>query len=136
MSWMNNQAVNLLERSIDAAGLRQKVLANNIANIDTPGFKRSDVSFAQQLQEALSGQSLAGRRTLAGHIPIGVDKLENVKPEVYQETSTSMRMDGNNVDIDSEMTNLATNQLQYNALIQQINYSFGLMKYAISEGKR
>lgn len=136
MSWINNRAVNVLERSLDAASLRQKVLANNIANIDTPNFKRSDVSFEQTLQAALSGDALSGRRTHERHIPIGAGKLEEVKPHVFQEKHTSMRQDGNNVDIDDEMTKLAVNQLQYNALIQRINGTFSKLKYAISEGKR
>jgi flagellar basal-body rod protein FlgB len=136
MSWMNNRAITLLERSLDASSLRQKVLSNNISNIDTPNFKRSDVSFEKTLQQVLDGDSLAGRRTDERHMQIGTSSVQEVRPQVYQDSATSMRNDGNNVDIDSEMTNLATNQIQYNALVQQMNQKFALLRYAVNEGKR
>jgi flagellar basal-body rod protein FlgB len=136
MSIISNQAINLLERSLDAASLRQKVLSNNIANIDTPNFKRSDVAFEKILRQTLDKETLAGRRTDERHIQIGNASVSEVRPVVYTERHSSLRNDGNNVDIDSEMTALATNQIQFNALVQQINHHFGMLKYAISEGKR
>lgn len=136
MSLINTRAINLLERSLDAASLRQKVIANNVANIDTKGFKRSEVSFEETLHEALSGETLSGRITNERHIPIGTPSLQNVRPSVLTDKSSSMRLDGNNVDIDVEMARMATNQLQYNALIQRINGKLSSLKYAISEGKR
>ena len=136
MSIISNQSINLLERSLDASSLRQKVLSNNIANIDTPNFKRSDVAFETVLRNTLEGNTLSGRRTDERHIAIGTSSSSEVLPEVYTERNTTLRNDGNNVDIDSEMTSLATNQIQFNALVQQINHHLGLMKYAISEGKR
>ena len=136
MSILNSRPITLLERSLDAASMRSKVLSNNIANIDTPNFKRSDVSFEQTLQDVLSGQTLTGRTTDPRHIPIGNASIEDARPSVYTDNTTSLRTDGNNVDIDAEMVNLATNQIQYNALTEQLNQQFGLLKYAISEGKR
>ena len=136
MSLMESRSISLLERSLDASSLRQKVLSNNIANIDTPNFKRSDVSFQEALQDAMSGDILAGRTTDARHMQIGSTKLEDVRPSVFKEDTTTLRLDGNNVDVDVEMTNLAENQILYNAMTQQINAKFGLLKYAINEGKR
>lgn len=136
MSFLNSRPITLLERSLDATSLRNKVVSNNIANIDTPGFKRSDVSFEQTLQEVLSGQSLTGKTTDPRHIAIGNSSVSGVQPTTVADRSTSMRLDGNNVDIDAEMVLLATNQIQFNALTTQINHQFGLLKYAISEGKR
>ncbi|TCP58814.1 flagellar basal-body rod protein FlgB [Tumebacillus sp. BK434] len=132
----NNRAITLLERSLDAASLRQKVISNNLANIDTPNYKRSDVSFEQTLQQVLQGNALSGRRTDARHIQIGTSSVAEVEPEIVTDRTTSMRQDGNNVDIDVEMTNLAENQILYNALSQRINGKFATLKYAISEGKR
>jgi flagellar basal-body rod protein FlgB len=136
MSLINTPSINLMERSLDAASLRQKVLSNNIANIDTVNFKRSDVSFADKLQDVLSGNTLVGRTTDPRHIQIGAADPSEVQPSVYTETNTSLRNDGNNVDIDSEMSNLASNQILYDAVTQQLNMTFGIMRYAISEGKR
>ncbi|MBL0388905.1 flagellar basal body rod protein FlgB [Tumebacillus sp. ITR2] len=137
MSLLDSRSITLLERTLDSSSLRQKVLSNNIANIDTPNFKRSDVSFQDALSNAISeGDTLEGRTTDARHIKINSKSLDDVKPTVFQENSTSLRTDGNNVDIDAEMTNLAENQILYNAMTQQINSKFGLLKYAINEGKR
>jgi flagellar basal-body rod protein FlgB len=136
MSLISNRSITLLERSLDAASLRQKVISNNLANIDTPNFKRSDVSFEQTLQQVLAGESISGRRTDPRHMKIGSRQIADVKPEIVTDRSTSMRMDGNNVDIDVEMTKLAENQILFNALTQRINGKFATLKYAISEGKR
>lgn len=136
MSLINNRAITLLERSLDAASMRQKVISNNLANIDTPNYKRSDVSFESTLQQVLQGNALSGRRTDARHMEIGAVSVSDVEPEIVTDRSTSMRQDGNNVDIDVEMTNLAENQILYNALTQRINGKFATLKYAISEGKR
>jgi flagellar basal-body rod protein FlgB len=136
MSLLNTSSINLMERTLDASSLRQKVLSNNIANIDTVDFKRSDVSFADTLQDVLNGNTLQGRTTNERHIPIGTTDVADVHPSVVTDTSTSLRNDGNNVDIDSEMSNLASNQILYDAVTQQLNMSFGIMRYAISEGKQ
>jgi flagellar basal-body rod protein FlgB len=136
MSLINTPSINLMERSLDAASLRQKVLSNNIANIDTVNFKRSDVSFADKLKDVLSGNTLTGRTTDERHIAIGAADASDVQPSVFTESNTTLRNDGNNVDIDSEMSNLASNQILYDAVTQQLNMTFGIMRYAISEGKR
>jgi flagellar basal-body rod protein FlgB len=138
MDLFNTLDLVVLERSLDATQLRQKVLANNIANIDTPGFKRSDVSFDSLLQAYLGDpeRPLAGRRTNERHLPIGPGDIEQLRPSVIQETSTSVSANGNNVDIDSEMTQLAQNQIKYNALITQMNHQFSLLRTAINEGRR
>ncbi|ASS77210.1 flagellar basal body rod protein FlgB [Tumebacillus algifaecis] len=136
MSLINNSAITLLERSLDAASLRQKVISNNLANINTPNFKRSDVSFEHTLQQVLQGKVLGGRRTDERHMQIGTSSFSEVQPKTVTDTSTTMRLDGNNVDIDVEMTNLAENQILFNAVTQRINGKFATLKYAISEGKR
>lgn len=136
MSLLNTPSINLMERTLDASSLRQKVLSNNIANIDTVNFKRSDVSFADTLQDVLQGNKLQGRTTNERHIPIGTTDVADVQPQVVTDNSTSLRNDGNNVDIDAEMSNLASNQILYDAVTQQLNMTFGIMRYAISEGKQ
>lgn len=86
---------------------RQQVIANNIANVNTPGFRRSDVSFESQLSSALNTDS--------------VDAVESVSPITATDGSGAMRVDGNNVDIDRESTYLAQTQLQYAALSQMLS---------------
>jgi len=116
-----------LEKSLDGVWLRNKVISNNISNVDTPGFKASKVVFEEALASALKRER---------KFPLGDSRLDEVEPVVVQDLSTTMRMDGNNVDIDSEMANLAKNTIQYNALIQKISKDFARIKTVINEGKR
>lgn len=134
MSILNPTVFNVLEKSLDASSLRQRVYANNIANVDTPNFKRSDVSFEDQLQNYLQGNqsfSIQANRTDPRHIAFGSSDLQ---PMVYQDNSTTFNNNGNNVDIDSEMTLVAKNQIQYNALVEEMNQQFSLLKIAMGNG--
>lgn len=138
MSAFTTKSMQILERSLDASSLRQKVLANNIANVDTPEFKRSDVSFDAALQAYLSDTPtpLPGKVTDPRHIPIGIQSLSQLQPEIVVEQSSSVTNNGNNVDIDTEMTQLSVNQIKYNALIQQLNGHFAKLRNAIQGGGR
>jgi flagellar basal-body rod protein FlgB len=129
---VNGSYFKLLERSLQAASLRQAVIANNIANVDTPKFKRSDVRFEDLLQQELNGSvaQISGRRTDPRHMYIGHSGKE-VTPEVVTDHTTAMNNNLNNVDIDAEMALLAKNQLRYNTLIQQVNHEIRLAKIAL-----
>ena len=133
MFLQNNKHLNLLERSLDSATLRQKVIANNIANVDTPFFKRSFVQFEDLLQNELdrSSSSFTGYRTHPKHLEIGSASFGQLRPVITEDGTTSMNNNNNNVDIDFEMTLMAKNQLRYNALIEQINHDFKQIRTAI-----
>ncbi|CAG5077906.1 Flagellar basal-body rod protein flgB [Thermobacillus xylanilyticus] len=124
-----------LKGAISAAELRQQVIADNIANVDTPGFKRSEVLFEELLAGRLGSQApkLVARRTHEKHIPFG-GSGSVVKPKLVTDDSTSMHNSANNVDIDREMALLAKNQLRYNALIQQLNHEISMLRIGI-EGR-
>lgn len=122
---------DLLKKSLDASSLRGKVIANNIANINTKGYKKYTVSFEENLKEAMDNINL--KTTDERHITDGSSAGDI---EVKQDKSSSMREDGNNVDIDNEMANQAANTLMYNALITQVNSKIALQRYIISEGRR
>ena len=126
--------IYVLERALAAASLRQRTIAHNIANINTPGYKRQDVSFADKLDRVLGpGTKLPLKRSSPGHLPAaGLD----LTPEVYQDNTTSMRTDGNNVDIDREMVDLAQNSINYNLAAQQLNTRLAMLRYVINEGRR
>lgn len=121
---------NLLKKSLDASSLRGRVIANNIANINTKDYKRYSVSFEGNLKQSID--NLEMKTTDIRHINDG-DTLGEIKVE--QDTSSSMREDGNNVDIDNEMANLAANNLMYNALISQVNSRIAMQRYVIKEGR-
>lgn len=131
--WLDNPIFTMLESGLDGLSLRQKVLADNIANVDTPDFKRSDVNFENVLQAALkSGDAghIELKRTSPRHLPgIGVSSGNFVAKDM----NTTFRNDGNNVDIDLEMTRLAENTLQYNALARAFTSQLGMMRQAIQQ---
>ncbi|WP_435921254.1 flagellar basal body rod protein FlgB [Paenibacillus sp. DYY-L-2] len=135
MQLLNGIGFQRLESALQAANLRQEVLINNIANVDTPYYKRSSVAFESLLQNEMSGgtKALEGRRTNEKHFRIG-PSTQIPQPAVQTEQSTVMNNNLNNVDIDSEMTQLAENQLRYNAYIEQVNYQIKMKRTAV-EGR-
>lgn len=120
--------INVLDKAADAASTRNEILTNNIANVDTPNYKRKDVSFQTYLEAALIGDHSLDSRVA------GVNEhLSDFGGNIYTDSSTlSYRLDGNNVDIDTENARLAENQLRYNALIEQIGQEFGRYKTVLS----
>ena len=108
-----------LERALQGSSLRQRVLSNNLANANTPGFKRSDVDFHESLARELQAGGSAR------------DALERVSFAPVTDTSSSMRADGNNVDVDEEMSLLQENSLEYQSLVTIARARIMMLKTAI-----
>lgn len=118
--------VNVLKSAADASWLREEVLSNNIANVDTTNYKRQDVEFKTYLNSAIE-QSGKPKATLTQKIN-NVD-LSNIKTRTYTDNSAlSYRIDGNNVDLSTENVELAAEQINYNALIDSMNNEFSRFK--------
>jgi flagellar basal-body rod protein FlgB len=115
-----------LDKGLDATALRQQVIANNVANINTPGFKKQDVSFEDELAAAMEDKG-SGFSNL--------DRLSNVGIKVSTVKGTSMRYDGNNVDIDEEMSKLAENSIRYQTMSKLMSERFGGLKTVINGGR-
>jgi flagellar basal-body rod protein FlgB len=109
-------------RALDAASLRHQAISNNLANVNTPGYKRQEVQFETQMAQALAQRG----NPCAPGPPVSA-----VRPRVVTVNSTSMRNDGNNVDMETEMTNLATNTLDFETLSQSISIYFANLKAVI-----
>ncbi len=143
-------AINMLSRSLTYSSLRGSALGQNLANVNTPGYKRLDVDFQSALQSAITqGQSQPGVKlatTAAGHragfggatgaSAGAAGGLSAGEIEVVRAGGTTLRNDGNNVDVEAEMAMLAENSLFYQALVQQMNNHLGLLRLAITEGRR
>lgn len=128
--------LGLLEKSMGAASLRQRVIANNIANVNTPGFKKSDVIFEDALAQAMLGTGTLNQvRTHSRHLS-KQQSADEVEPQVVASNGTTMRNDGNNVDIEAEMAQVAQNNLYYNTLAQQLSAKLKDLKTAINQGGR
>lgn len=116
-----DQSYQIGKNALDAASLRQQTIAHNIANATTKDYKSKQVQFEESLKKALNRSSSRLRTTDARHVGGGQSAM-GIKGEVYETPSnTTMNLDGNNVDIDLEMANMAANQIKYNALIQRTN---------------
>ncbi|MBO6111473.1 MAG: flagellar basal body rod protein FlgB [Lachnospiraceae bacterium] len=112
--------IDVLDKAMDASALRSKAIANNIANVDTPHYKRQDVSFAENLQRALKNSKFETLDDKVSSL-----KLSRLKGTVFTDSEGySYRLDGNNVDIDTENVQMAANQLLYNGLEQSVNSEF------------
>jgi flagellar basal-body rod protein FlgB len=129
--------VSSLQKGLSASWTRNSVISNNIANVDTPGFKSSSVEFEDLYQQSLEDQAdgFKLKKTQSDHMDIGNPDTENVEPVIVQNSDTTNRMDGNNVDIDQQMANLAKNIIYYNALTRKVSGEFTQLGYAIREGK-
>jgi flagellar basal-body rod protein FlgB len=128
--------ITVLENSLGAAALRQRVAANNIANVNTPGFKKSDVVFEDMLREAMTGNSASVQvRTHEKHLS-KKKSFGEITPQIVTSTATAMRNDGNNVDVEAEMAQVAKTSLYYNALAQQLSSKFAALKTAMNQGGR
>ena len=123
----------VLEQALSASSLRQKVISNNIANVNTPGYKKSEVLFEDMLQSALNGKKMSMLQTNERHLPVRQSGIP--APKINVVSNTSIRIDGNNVDIDGEMAELAKNNIYYNAVVQQLGGYFSGIKSAIKEGR-
>ena len=119
--------INVLDKAADASWTRESLITNNIANVNTPNYKRRDLNFESVLNEQLGSckhESLdAKMRTV---------DLGQLNPMTYTDhSSLSYRLDGNNVDIDTEEAELASEQIKYQALTTSISKEFSRMKSVI-----
>jgi len=111
-----------LEQALAGSAQRQQLLANNLANADTPGFKRSDLDFHATLAGALAN----------GASPAQIESLQ-FTPQT--DTTSSMQADGNNVDVDTEMAKLSQNALDYESLVSVANARLKMLSTAIGYGQ-
>lgn len=112
--------VSVLDKAADASWLRNEALANNIANVDTPGYKRQEVAFESVLQQALGKN-----RYRSTDDKVAALTTRALSPRTYTDYSSySYRLDGNNVDIENENVYLAENQLKYQGLMASITQEF------------
>lgn len=122
MSWIGSD-YQLLKQAVNHAVLNQKVISHNLSNIDTPNFKAKQAVFEETLHTEM-------RLKLAGGRP-----SDSATSKIVDRAGGAMRSDGNNVDLDYEMSELARNQLQYEAMMEQLNRRLGGIKSVIRGGR-
>lgn len=114
--------INVLEKACDASWTRNSVISNNIANVDTPGFKRRDVQFEEYLVAEIG-------YTDSLDDEVANAELDALNSTTYTDYATvSYRIDGNNVDIDTENVELAKNQIKYYTMLDSVSQEFTRLK--------
>lgn len=122
-----SNSIQQLENALAYSSLKQKVISNNIANVDTPNYKAQEVSFKTELDRA----TLKAERLDERHLEF---KRGNSASAVTTNATTSYNHNGNNVDIDKEMAEMAENQIYYNVLVDRMNGKFNSLKEALKGG--
>ncbi len=121
--------VDVLTKAADASWTRESVINNNIANVSTVGYKRQDIDFQSVLREELGNckhKSLDNK--------INELDISDLNAQIYTDSANySYRLDGNNVDIDTENVELASEQIRYDALATSINSEFSRMSAALGK---
>lgn len=121
--------INVLDKAADASWARNEVISNNIANVSTPNYKRKDIDFESYLSREIKGGATGDS------LRESVDKMnvDSLAIRTYTDNSNlSYRLDGNNVDIDIENVELASNQIKYEALLDSISHEFSMLKTAMT----
>jgi len=127
--------INVYTKALNASWKRNEVLANNIANVNTPGYKRSDVKFQEILKESLQENTIQGSKTHQRHMDIGSKDLSNITHEMTTSQGYSTRRDENNVDIDVEMAEVTKNNIYYEAVSRQLSNKLNRLRSSITGGR-
>ncbi len=125
MDILGGASFNLLHQGMDAVWKKQTVTLQNIANVETPGYKSKYVDF-ETIYTMLKDS--AGNST--GKV------AAQLKAVIKEDTTTSLREDGNNVDVDKESLNLARAQIEYDYYQSKITHRLNCLQHVISEGTR
>lgn len=122
--------IKTLEDTLNYATAKNRAISNNISNIDTPNYKSKDVVFKDVLNDA---HSLEAKRTNEKHLPFS--QTNNSSYQTVTKGTTTYNHNGNNVDVDKEMAELAKNQIYYQALVDRINGKFSSLQTVIRGGR-
>lgn len=126
---MSGFSYDLIKKAMDVSSLRQKSISSNISNINTPDYKANRVKFEEYLQNT---KKVHIKKTDKRHF--GIESIKDINPEMEKRDNISLRDDGNSVDIDIEMADLAANEIYYNVLTRQISSKLSNLNYVINKG--
>ena len=113
--------IALIEAGIRAEGFRQKAIANNVANLETPGYRRIDVKFEELLAKSLDSS--------------GAVDISELEPQIYQPKQTTVKSNGNDVTLENEVGAMIKNSLRYQTYIRLLNKRYRQIELAINIGQ-
>ncbi len=136
MSGLFDKTTNALGASINFRQLKQNVATSNIANAETPGYHAKKLDFEDALSRAVDINGLGAMSVdHEDQFPVNGSSIDKVSADVYDNPDIALNNDGNTVDLEREMAELADNQIAYKAAIQLINKKLGSLAYAVTEGQ-
>jgi len=132
-----DRTMQLLQRSLDLRGARQRVIASNLANEETPGYRANDLSFMSQLQSAQKGRlPVTLAVTQSSHIgPHGPQGFQAVTGKLNEVPAGDLPLDANSVNLELEMAKLSENAMQYNAAASITAIRFRQLLSAIRDAR-
>jgi len=152
MDFINSLTTDTMSKALDGLSQRQRAISGNLANADTPNYKRRDVSFEGALNHALKAQRNQGEQNLhvrsndevmglktthAGHFNVGdfnIKSLDDVSMDIEEQGNIEYRKDGNSVDVESEMVQLSRNTQRYTAITTLQSRNYRTLKSMINGG--
>ena len=133
---IDDKTTQALAASLKYRQLRQELIASNIANAETPGYKAKKIDFEEALHRALdTDEQQTLKTTDSKHFNVGGGGFNNLQPEITEDANGIVSPDGNTVDRDSEMAEMAENKIMYDASVQLLNKKLALMKYAVGSDR-
>ena len=136
MDLANTKNDRIIKTALEGLVARQRTIADNVANVDTPEFKASRVSFEMALKQEIGSVEQPLRMSKVENAVAGLgDAPAEIKPTVTLESDLGRRNDGNNVDVDREMLELADTNVRFNALVQVMSSKMANLRYAINGGR-
>ena len=133
---INDKTLQALSTAAKFREMRQEVIASNIANAETPEFKAKKLDFEEALARALD---VDGQMSMqiedSRHYNVGSGGFNNLSPEIYEDPNGEVSLNGNTVDVESEMSQMSQNKLMHEALTSLINKKIGMMKYLVNSEK-
>ena len=132
---MDTSTITALSQALDLGSARVQAISNNISNVNTPGYKRQDATFATLLDAASADGDVTEAVTDPRHLTLDDGPDGKSAPTMTTQRNGQMRLDGNNVDIDAETSRLAAAEIYYQGASQLLSGQFSSLKYVIAGGK-
>jgi flagellar basal-body rod protein FlgB len=130
--FLEDNLMGQMEHYLDMSSKRQTIIASNLSNVDTPGYKTLDVDFESELRGAMDRTTMAMEVTNGRHIPAGVDTAGQQTGAPKEVEGLTLRNDLNNVNIDREMARMSTNSMLFSAIALVINSKFRSLRTALT----
>ena len=135
IDFLDDPTLSAMGQYMTRLSKRQQIIASNIANLDTPGYKTKDISFHATLEELLSSSAISLNASRPEHIKMDELQFAPLEPEVFEVQGLPLRADNNNVDIDKEMLKLGETSFGYSIMSQLLRGKFRTIASSINEGR-